>query len=107
MDSFIQHGMDVGFGVLSALLLGACGIFTRQLAIIRKEKRGLRFGLQALLRDRIVQEYLNYSEQGFCPVDRQQTIEELYAAYTSLDGNGTVAAIVEKLRTLPPTSLQK
>lgn len=58
-------------------------------------------GMQALLKDRIIQAYNKTIEQGYCPIYCLECINELYEQYHALGGNGTVTKLVEELRHLP------
>lgn len=109
MSVFLQRTLDIIFGIISAGLMGAYGLLTRQFRDSKKERMNVPFGLRALLRDRIIQKYHDSVEHGFCSVNDRQTIDELLTAYVNLGGNGTIPSLVEKLKALPtePTKTQE
>jgi hypothetical protein len=73
----------------------------RELECKLKEQEAIKMGMQALLRDRIIQSYNHYLEKGFCPIYARDNIQNLYNQYHNLGGNGTVTKLVEKLSELP------
>ena len=101
MSLLLQHILDIALGVISAALVAGYGLFMRQIRHSIRERRSLRAGLQALLRDRIVQEYHDCLEKSSFPVHVQQNVDELLEAYKSLGGNGTIPGLVDKLKHLP------
>lgn len=66
------------------------------------EKRQLAVeeGMQALLRDRIVQAYYHYAERGWVTLHGLESVNVMYEKYHNLGGNGTVTKLVEDLRKL-------
>ena len=63
--------------------------------------RALKMGMQAMVRDRIVQAYYHYHDRGWITLHGLENVEKLYAEYHKLGGNGTVTKLVEDLRELP------
>ena len=68
---------------------------------VKEKNCAMEKGIQALLRDRIIQAYNHYTDKGFCPIYAQENIEALYTEYHNLGGNGTITTLVEELRELP------
>lgn len=60
-------------------------------------------GVQALLRDRIIQSYNHYTDKGHCPIYALDNITKMYDEYHALGGNGTVTKLVEEIKELPTT----
>lgn len=58
-------------------------------------------GMQALLRDRIIQAYNKCVDRGYCPIYERDNIEKLYASYHELGGNGTITELMNKVRVMP------
>lgn len=67
----------------------------------RKENRALKEGIQALLRDRIIQAYNKYFESGWIPIYAMESIEACYASYEELGENGVIDNLMRQLRGLP------
>ena len=50
----------------------------RRLAEQRQKENAVGLGVQALLRDRIIQAYNHYTEKGCCPIYGLENVEEMY-----------------------------
>lgn len=92
-----QYWLETVFGLLVALFT----FLYRRLSKRVKRIGTVELGVQALLRDRIVQAYNHYSDKGYCPIYGRQNVEALYTQYRALGGNGTVKDLVDKLSRLP------
>lgn len=58
-------------------------------------------GVLALLRDRVIERYNHYTEQGYIPIYGMDNVNKMYSAYHALGGNGTITKLVEELDDLP------
>ena len=66
----------------------------------KRENDALRAGVQALLRDRIIQAYNHYvCEKGWVP------IYACYKSYEALGDNGVIDSLMEQLNELPNYNL--
>lgn len=92
-----RYWLEALFGVIVALLT----FLYRRLAKRIKRLSAVEMGVQALLRDRIVQTYNHYHEKEFCPIYARENVEALYQQYKDLGGNGTVTTLVNRLKELP------
>lgn len=63
-----------------------------------KRQKAVENGIQALLRDRIVQTYYHYADRQSITLHGLQNVEALYREYHTLGGNGTVTKLVDDLR---------
>ena len=97
MEWLVTYWLEVLFGFIAAALTLAC----RRLAQRLKRQEAVELGIQALLRDRMIQAYNHYSEKGFCPIYARENVEELYKRYHHLGGNGAITGLMAKLRRLP------
>ena len=66
-----------------------------------QRQQAIEFGIQALLRDRLVQAYYHYYERGWITLHGLEAVEKMYTEYHNLGGNGTVTKLMEDLRELP------
>ena len=78
-----------------------CGGLLALVGWLYVQFRALKMGMQAMMRDRIVQAYYRYTERGWITLHGLENVEKLYAEYHRLGGNGTVTKLVEDLRELP------
>lgn len=78
-----------------------CGGLLALVGWLYVQFRALKMGMQAMMRDRIVQAYYHYIERGWITLHGLENVEKLYTEYHKLGGNGTVTKLVEDLRELP------
>lgn len=97
MDFIIQYWLTWAFGLLSAGLALLWKSFMNQ----RKRQKALEDGVRALLRDRIIQACDYYNSKQKISIHGLENLENMFAAYSGLDGNGTAAKMVEETRELP------
>ena len=79
---------------IPVLLLG--GIITTWI-----QTRAVKRGIQALLRDRLIQGYKYYSHQGFAEIDDRSNLENVYQQYHALGANGVMDDLRNKFLALP------
>ena len=79
---------------IPAILLGVIITTWVQVKAVKK-------GVQALLRDRLVQGYKFYSHQGFADVDDRSNLENVYIQYHNLGANGVMDDLRGKFLALP------
>ena len=84
-------------GALTAVM----GVAWKRLSVRVKRQDAVGLGVQALLRDRIIQAYNHYTEKGCCPIYALENVEELYRQYHALGGNGTITKLYDQIRELP------
>ena len=102
MREFIeQYWVETFFGAgIAALGCFYKRLSTRQKAN-KKEQDAIRIGIQALLRDRIIQEYNVYHAKGEIPIYALESVLDMYLGYHGLGGNGTVSGLIKELKELP------
>ena len=65
------------------------------------QNRALKNGMQAILRDRLLQAFRDCRGQGYANPDERQNFENLYSQYHSLGGNGVMDDVRQKFFALP------
>ncbi len=58
-------------------------------------------GVEALLRDRIIDSYNKYEKKGICPIYAKENVKRLYIPYHELGGNDVATELVEQLLQMP------
>lgn len=85
------------------LILG--GVVSYIFALYRQKKKendALKAGLQALLRDRIIQAYNHYvQDKGWIPIYAKESINACYCSYEALGENGVINDLMKQLNELP------
>lgn len=87
-------------GVLTLLSVGykrLVGRFAKEVA----DQKSIKTGVQAILRDRIIQSYNHHMTFGYCAIHDRDNIANMYDQYHSLGANGVVDCLYEELMTLP------
>ena len=67
----------------------------------KKEQEAMMSGMQAILRDRLLQAYRHYEDKGFADYDDRSNIENMYSAYHNLGKNGVMDDMHKKFMLLP------
>ena len=104
MEEFLQSCKEYWttylFGLVATVLTCRLYSFRKRLATQRKKQCALEVGLQALLRDRIIQAYEHYHGLGYITFHGLESVNLMWASYDDLDGNGSVEDIVLKMRAM-------
>ena len=79
---------------IPALLLGVIITSWVQIHAVKK-------GVQALLRDRLIQGYKFYRAQGWADEDDRSNLENVYVQYHALGANGVMDNLRQKFLDLP------
>lgn len=83
-------------------VLGWCyRSISARLKIEQNKNEAIAAGVQALLRESIVNAYNKYSEKGACPIYAKESIKRVYSAYHGLDGNDVATELYRKLLAMP------
>ena len=99
----MQGVITVAISILAAT--GILGIGTRSiLARLKRQdsrQKALEYGVQALLRDRMLHSYNKYIDAGFAPIYAKENYENMYRQYHELGGNGVRTHLHEEFMALP------
>lgn len=96
-------------------------LFTAVLAVLSYLFRGLRAqmkeehekseaiaaGVQALLRESIVNGYNRYLDKGYCPVYAKESLRKVYLSYHNLGGNDVATSLYHKVLDMPEVPAEK
>lgn len=63
--------------------------------------RGVRLGVQALLRAQMIDDYNKWDERGYAPIYARQNFENCWAQYHALGANGVMDDLHKKFLELP------
>lgn len=98
MQEFIvKYWVEFAFGIATTVM----GVVMRKMVKKVNEQEAIKLGVQALLRDRIIQAYNHHYDRGYCPIYARENIQQLAKQYFNLGGNGVVHSLLEKLDELP------
>lgn len=63
--------------------------------------KGIRLGVQALLRAQMIDDYNHYREKGYAPIYARENFENCWAQYHALGANGVMDDLHNKFLQLP------
>jgi len=66
-----------------------------------KKQKAVMKGVQAMLRDRLLQGYKYYEQLGYADYDDRKNMENMYSAYHGLGENGVMDDMQKKFNGLP------
>lgn len=67
----------------------------------REKNKAVAQGVEALLRDRIIDSYRHYEKDEICPIYAKENVKRLYVPYHKLGGNDVATELVNKLLEMP------
>ena len=85
-------------------LLGIPSIFAGLIAFVKLQiatNKAIKLGLQAILRDRLLQAYEFYGTRGWANYDEKQNVQNLYTQYETLGPNGIMEVKHQEFIHLP------
>ena len=85
-------------------ILGVPSLIAGFLAFIRiqiSENKAVKLGIQALLRDRLLQSFRYYEERGYATYDERCNVANLFDQYEKLGKNGVMKDMFESFKQLP------
>lgn len=88
------------FGI-PALLSAGFGYLLSQVKHNKQKNRALEMGVQALLRDRLLQGYRHFFEKGCVNYDERLNMENVYRNYHNLGENGIMDDYHRRFLALP------
>lgn len=72
-----------------------------QLRQEQKKNDAVAEGVQALLRESIVNSYNKHQDKGYCPIYAKESMKKVYSAYHNLGGNDVATELYMKLLKMP------
>lgn len=91
------YWLEVAFGGVLTVL--GCGV--KKLTKKVEEQESIRLGMQAILRDRLIQSYNYHMDKGCCAIHDRDNIINMYNQYHTLGANGVIDDLMKELFELP------
>ena len=95
----IYQIISILFG--SGILVTVIKVLHNKIKLTEKKTESVQLGIQALLRDRLYQSYLHYTEKGYAPIYARENFENMYKQYHNLGVNGVMDDLYDKFMNLP------
>lgn len=73
-------------------------------ARVEEQNKATQLGVQALLRDRLMQAFEFYLARGWINAGERDNVDNMYKQYESLGENNVISDIYDKVRALPAIS---
>lgn len=86
--------------IITVVAVPAVGYLYKKYKQTDARQKAVELGVQALLRDRIVQSYYHYEERGWITLHGLENVNAMYKEYHALGGNGAVTALVNTIHEL-------
>ena len=103
--------LQMCLSALSIILTAIIGIIVKRMNDKSEERRAdeksreeysaLKDGIIAILRDRIIQADVHFSDRGHATISQKDNIQMMYDAYHRLGGNGIVTKSYRHIMELP------
>ena len=106
-DWIIKYWVEWAFGLLIAGLTIAWRKLSKRVKDSQTKNNAVELGVQALLRDRMIENYNRYQEKGYAPIYVRDSFENCYQQYHALGGNGVMKDIRDKFMSLPTSAPTK
>lgn len=98
----IEQSLDTALNSVINVISG--GVITLLITMYRQKKKendALKAGVQALLRDRIIQAYNHYvQDKGWIPIYAKESIDACCKSYEALGDNGVIDNLMEQINEL-------
>lgn len=85
----------------SGILVTAWGYIFARLKKNKEETKALKLGVQALLRNNLLDKYNEYMEKGYAPIYARENFENMWKQYHNLGENGVMDDVHIKFMQLP------
>lgn len=96
-----SHWLEWLFAAILALLGWLFKSLRDQMAEERTKNEAIAEGVQALLRESIVNAYNRAQDKGFCPIYAKESTKKVYKAYHGLGGNDVATELYSKMLRMP------
>ena len=85
----------------SGVLVTIIKYFISKIKANNAQTEAIRLGVQALLRDRLLSTYNEYSKKGYAPIYAKENFENMWTQYHNLGKNGVMDDKHEEFMSLP------
>ena len=88
-------------GSIAAVVKGWLEKQKQQAKKEEEEFKAIKLGIQAILRDRLIQGYHYYEDKGWADYEDRNSLENVYIQYEALGENGVMEDLHKKFLQLP------
>ncbi len=100
--TWYQILMLVGFpSICVAVITGIARNVIKELKKADRDGKSVRYGVQALLRSQMIDDYNHYTKKGYAPIYAKENFENCWKQYHALGANGVMDEMRKKFLALP------
>lgn len=103
IDFIVKYWIEFLFG----LIISGMGVMAKLMYNQHLKNKAIDKGVEALLRNGIVQTYNKWSERGYFPIYARENATRMYEPYHILGGNDVATDLIEDLKGLPAEPQKK
>ena len=108
MSEFIlEYWLQVVFGTILTILSFGVKKLSSMLKNEIAEQNSIKRGIQAILRDRLIESYNIYTGTGFCAIHNRDNISNMYEQYNTLGKDGVIDRLIDELNDLPVKKIEE
>ena len=108
MDEFIlKYWLQVVFGIVLTILSFGVRKIAASLKNEIADQKSIKLGIQAILRDRLIQSYNVHTALGYCEIHDRDNISNMYKQYHTLGANGVIDRLINEVTNLPVKQREK
>lgn len=82
-------------------ILGVPALVAGLLKVVFSHIKGVKLGVQALLRSQMIHDYNKWAERGYAPIYARENFQNCWKQYHALGANGVMDDIHNKFLMLP------
>ena len=98
----VEQSLDAAVNSIINVISGC--VITLLITMYKQKKKqndAFKAGLQALLRDRIIQAYNHYvQDKGWIPIYAKESVDACYKSYEALGDNGVIDNLMQQINEL-------
>lgn len=100
-DFVLSNWIEWLFAAATAVFAWCYRNISAKLKVEQMRNEAVAAGVEALLRDAIVEKYNKYDDKGSCPIYAKESLKKLYKAYHDLGGNDVATELYRKMLAMP------
>ena len=100
-EFLIVYWLEILFSTLIGLIGMGMKKMWNQLRCEIQDQQSIKIGVQAILRDRLIQSYNYHITIGHCSIHDRDSIVNMYEQYDKLGANGVMDGLIDEILALP------
>ena len=97
IEFIIKYWLEIAF----TLVVSAFSYLMKKIVSLHKRQKAIENGVQALLRNELINRYREYETKGEMTILDKENMELMFKEYENLGGNGTIKQMYDEMLELP------